>query len=182
MLRPLPPPPAPCPLQNSPPAAPVSRTRPSSCPGPQKSWRCSRRRPARSSPLRGRRPPQGSGNAPAPPCPKSARALKRNREPLAPWMCPSQNPPPQRTCIVTVLSSTSISLVRKSAPIVALYSLENFFCTYWFISDVLPTLRDRGRGGGLLRDSRTPPWAPPAVPCCQGLPRATGRREGSWQP
>ncbi len=31
------------------------------------------------------------------------------------------------TCIVTFLSSTSISLVRKSAPIVALYSLVNFF-------------------------------------------------------
>jgi hypothetical protein len=32
-------------------------------------------------------------------------------------------------------------LVRKSAPIVALYSFENFFCTYWFMSDVLPTLQ-----------------------------------------
>jgi hypothetical protein len=41
---------------------------------------------------------------------------------------------------VTSLSSTWISLVRKSAPMVALYSFENFFCTYWFISEVLPTL------------------------------------------
>ncbi len=36
----------------------------------------------------------------------------------------------RRTCMVTVLSSTSISFVKKSAPIVALYSLLNFFCTY----------------------------------------------------
>jgi hypothetical protein len=28
---------------------------------------------------------------------------------------------------------------------VALYSFENFFCTYWFISEVLPTLQEKGR-------------------------------------
>lgn len=44
------------------------------------------------------------------------------------------------TCIVTRRSSTSTSLVRKSAPIVALYWLENFLFTYWFMSEVLPTL------------------------------------------
>ena len=46
--------------------------------------------------------------------------------------------------MVTSLSSTCTSLVRKSAPIVALYWLENFLFTYWFISDVLPTLRHTG--------------------------------------
>lgn len=44
------------------------------------------------------------------------------------------------TCIVTSLSSTITSLVRKSAPMVALYWLLNFLLTYWFIKDVLPTL------------------------------------------
>jgi hypothetical protein len=47
------------------------------------------------------------------------------------------------TCMVTILSSTVISLVRKSAPMVALYWLLNFFSTYWFISEVLPTLHVR---------------------------------------
>lgn len=46
-----------------------------------------------------------------------------------------------RTCTVTWRSSTCTSLVRKSAPIVALYWLLNFLSTYWFISEVLPTLR-----------------------------------------
>lgn len=50
--------------------------------------------------------------------------------------------------MVTVLSSTSISLVRKSAPIVALYSLLNFFCTYWFIKLVC------GRSGGVGQRER----------------------------
>lgn len=45
------------------------------------------------------------------------------------------------TCIVTSLSSTITSLVRKSAPIVALYWLLNFLFTYWFMSDVFPTLK-----------------------------------------
>jgi hypothetical protein len=50
--------------------------------------------------------------------------------------------------MVTSLSSTWISLVRKSAPMVALYSLVNFFWTYWFMSEVLPTLRaSAGRSG-----------------------------------
>lgn len=44
------------------------------------------------------------------------------------------------TCKVTIRSSTITSLVRKSAPMVALYWLVNFLLTYWFISDVLPTL------------------------------------------
>jgi len=43
------------------------------------------------------------------------------------------------TCIVTNLSSTMTSFVRKSAPIVALYWLENFLLTYWFMRDVFPT-------------------------------------------
>ena len=37
------------------------------------------------------------------------------------------------------LTSILTSLVRKSAPMVALYWLENFLLTYWFISDVFPT-------------------------------------------
>lgn len=44
------------------------------------------------------------------------------------------------TCIVTSLSSTMTSLVRKSAPMVALYCDVNFLLTYWFISEVFPTL------------------------------------------
>lgn len=68
------------------------------------------------------------------------------------------------TCIVTSLSSTMTSFVRKSAPIVALYWLLNRLFTNWFISDVLPTplsprmitcervgevsVDDRGRGAG----------------------------------
>lgn len=46
------------------------------------------------------------------------------------------------TCIVTSLSSTITSFVRKSAPIVALYWLLNFLFTYWFIRDVFPTLSE----------------------------------------
>ena len=53
------------------------------------------------------------------------------------------------TCIVTSLSSTMTSLVRKSAPIVALYCDVNFLLTYWFISDVLPTLCVCVGGGGM---------------------------------
>ncbi len=49
------------------------------------------------------------------------------------------------TCIVTNRSSTITSLVRKSAPIVALYWLLNFLFTYWFINDVLPTLKRQQR-------------------------------------
>ena len=45
-----------------------------------------------------------------------------------------------RTCRVTSLSSIMTSFVRKSAPMVALYCALNFLFTYWFISDVLPTL------------------------------------------
>lgn len=45
------------------------------------------------------------------------------------------------TCMVTRRSSTMTSFVRKSAPMVALYWLENFLLTYWFISEVFPTLR-----------------------------------------
>lgn len=41
--------------------------------------------------------------------------------------------------MVTTLSSTNTSFVRKSAPIVALYWLENFLLTYWFMSEVFPT-------------------------------------------
>lgn len=46
----------------------------------------------------------------------------------------------ERTCMVTSLSSTTTSLVRKSAPIVALYWLLNRLLTYWFMRDVFPTL------------------------------------------
>lgn len=43
------------------------------------------------------------------------------------------------TCNVKSLSSNWTSLVRKSAPMVALYWLLNFRFTYWFIKDVFPT-------------------------------------------
>ena len=52
-----------------------------------------------------------------------------------------------RTCIVTSLSSTMTSLVRKSAPMVALYCDVNFLFTYWFISEVFPTLPGEEGGG-----------------------------------
>ena len=45
------------------------------------------------------------------------------------------------------LLNTLTSLVRKSAPIVALYWEEKRFDTYWFIRDVLPTLVWGGREG-----------------------------------
>lgn len=66
--------------------------------------------------------------------------------------------PRRLTCIVTVLSSTNTSFVRllikgqrydkamvnaytnKSAPIVALYWLLKRLFTYWFMSEVFPTL------------------------------------------
>ena len=44
------------------------------------------------------------------------------------------------TCSVTSRSSTTTSFVRKSAPMVTLYWELNFLFTYWFISEVLPTL------------------------------------------
>lgn len=44
------------------------------------------------------------------------------------------------TYIVTTRSSTTTSFVKKSAPIVALYWLENRLLTYWFIKEVFPTL------------------------------------------
>ena len=40
------------------------------------------------------------------------------------------------------LSSTMISLVRKSAPIVALYCDVKRLDTYWFIREVFPTLQN----------------------------------------
>lgn len=43
--------------------------------------------------------------------------------------------------MVTSLSSTITSLVKKSAPIVALYWLLNLLLTYWFIKEVFPTLK-----------------------------------------
>ncbi len=50
------------------------------------------------------------------------------------------------TCSVTVLSSTWTSFVRKSAPMVALYWLENFLFTNWFINEVFPTLQQVYKG------------------------------------
>ena len=50
-----------------------------------------------------------------------------------------------QTCNVTSLSSTMISFVRKSAPIVALYWWLNFWFTNWLISDVLPTLHSNNQ-------------------------------------
>jgi len=39
-------------------------------------------------------------------------------------------------------SSNCTSLVKKSAPMVALYWLLNFLLTYWFIKEVFPTLQN----------------------------------------
>ena len=58
-----------------------------------------------------------------------------------------------RTCIVTNLSSTNTSFVRKSAPIVALYDALNFLLTWkdsvyspsFFDTPVVRILRYRGR-------------------------------------
>jgi len=55
------------------------------------------------------------------------------------------------TCIVTGRPSTTTSLVRKSAPMVALYWALNFLDTYWFIKDVLPTLEVGGCAGSERR-------------------------------
>ena len=67
--------------------------------------------------------------------------------------------------MVTTRSSTTSSLVRKSAPrrgqqtsprvdlcspIVALYWFENRLLTYWFIRDVLPTLDDRDQHDSMV--------------------------------
>lgn len=60
------------------------------------------------------------------------------------------------TCIVTSLSSTMTSFVRKSAPIVALYWLLNFLFTYWFISEVLPTLRGQKTSSQQRRKRKNP--------------------------
>lgn len=57
------------------------------------------------------------------------------------------------TCMVTDRSSILTSFVRKSAPIVALYWLENFFVTNWFMRDVLPTLR-----GATQNEAGSPFW------------------------
>ena len=50
--------------------------------------------------------------------------------------------------MVTRRSLTVTSLVKKSAPMVALYWLLNFLVTYWFISDVLPTLQGESEQEG----------------------------------
>lgn len=109
----------------------VSKTHPSSCPGHRSSWRCSHHIQGRSSQHRDKKPHRGTENALVLQCPRSATSTKPG------FTCadsifspPNLNKP---TCIVTVLSSISISFVKKSAPMVALYSLVNFFCTYWFI-------------------------------------------------
>lgn len=46
----------------------------------------------------------------------------------------------EHTCRVTSLSSMTVSFVKKSAPMVALYCVEKRLLTYWFMSDVFPTL------------------------------------------
>ena len=117
-------------------APPVSRIRPSNCPGSQKSWQHSRQRQERSSrhPCRKRHP--GSGIVPGQLCPTSVWNIEVRSSGDANMLMNKCFP----TCMVTSLSSTVTSLVRKSAPIVALYWLLNFLLTYWFMSDVFPTL------------------------------------------
>ncbi len=54
--------------------------------------------------------------------------MSRQKKSILSASSPSAPPPPQLT-----------SLVRKSAPMVALYWLENFLLTYWFMREVFPT-------------------------------------------
>ena len=82
------------------------------------------------------RPTQDVLTSSAPP-----RALHPCRNSLPTRFPPSSCPLPFRTCMVTFRSSTNTSFVRKSAPMVALYWMENLRLTYWFMSEVLPTLR-----------------------------------------
>lgn len=93
-------------------ARPGSGTRPSSCPAHRSSWSCSRRTRGRSSRRRGRMPRPGTGSAPGRPCPRAVVGQSR--------LSPSSHGAGVPTCIVTCLSSTMTSLVRKSAPMVAL--------------------------------------------------------------
>ena len=122
---------------------------------------------ATATPPRGHGPRQETGIAPAPRYPRSegcgaggragcceeGRSGRRGSGVAAGLAV-------ARTCMVTSLSSSITSLVRKSAPIVALYALLNFRFTNWFISEVLPTLRDgkskavRERASGRARCAR----------------------------
>lgn len=116
---------------------PGEETRLASCRDSRRISEYSHRKPAHSSPLLGRKQHQGFESAPDLQCPISAHKNRNGMQEL--------NKCGQRytakiqtekktalvlTCMVTSLSSTITSLVRKSAPIVALYWFENFLLTY----------------------------------------------------
>ena len=68
------------------------------------------------------------------------------------------------------MSSITVSLVRKSAPIVALYWVEKRLLTYWFIRDVFPTLKSASNSSSSSSSSR----------CCQVTSRGIrDRRRGT---
>lgn len=101
-------------------------------------WELSYRTPGRSSLHRDKKLHRATGSAPGQLCPKSLFGW----EIVFVYLCLLSGNVQQKlclTCIVTTRSSTTTSFVKKSAPIVALYWLENRLFTYWFISDVLPT-------------------------------------------
>lgn len=95
-------------------ARPGSRTRLSSCPGHQNSWSCSRQIPTHSSLRLCRMQRPETGSAPGQPYPiaRYESVFIAGKVDLRLKLMP--------TCIVTCRSSTRTSLVRKSAPIVAL--------------------------------------------------------------
>lgn len=110
-------------------------TRLSSCRGSRRSWRHWRRTPTHSNQLLCRRQHPSFGNALDRQYPRSSEDKQVNtRDSLTEqWY--------RHTCIVTRRSSTITSLVKKSAPMVALYWLLNFLFTYWFMSEVFPVLK-----------------------------------------
>ena len=98
------------------------------------SWLMSHHRLERSNQRRDRKPHLNSGNVLGQLYPKSTRSkgstFHRDTRPFH---------LPRPTCMVTSRSSICTSLVKKSAPIVALYWLENLCETNCPIKLVLPT-------------------------------------------
>ena len=117
------------------------------CPVSWRCWELWHQKQEHSSQLLCKTQLLNSGTAPGQLYPKSIKELIGNKYQLwstkqrfCVWEMLGQETEPHPTCIVTNLSSTITSFVRKSAPMVALYWLLNFLFTYWFISEVLPTL------------------------------------------
>ena len=106
----------------------------SNYPGIWTSWVKSHRRPTRSNRLHDRMQHLNLENVPDQQYPRSRQEKNRTK---------SSNKSIGNvivfTCIVTRRSSIWTSFVRKSAPIVALYWLENLWETNWPMRDVFPT-------------------------------------------